>query len=131
MSEKENGLEYLRVVDTKSRNEGDRIRTPESVYTMGIAANPEYDTPVIRYNYSSMITPNSTFEYDFATRKSTLIKQQEIPSGYDKTKYETKRVWATARDGVKVPILVMMKKGQSSTARRRCCSMLMARTARR
>ncbi|MEO6655713.1 MAG: S9 family peptidase, partial [Pyrinomonadaceae bacterium] len=111
VSEKENGLEYLRVVDTKSHNEGDRIQTPESVYTMGLSANPEYDTPIIRYSYSSMITPGSTYEYDFATRKSTLIKQQEIPSGYDKTKYETSRVWATARDGVKVPILIMMKKG--------------------
>ena len=58
-----------------------------------------------------MITPNSTYEFDLKTRKSTLIKQQEIPSGYDKTKYETTRVWAIARDGVKVPILVVMKKG--------------------
>ena len=58
-----------------------------------------------------MITPNSTYEFDLKTRKSTLIKQQEIPSGYDKTKYETTRVWATARDGVKVPISLVMKKG--------------------
>jgi oligopeptidase B len=111
VSEKENGLEYLRVINTKAKDKSERIATPESVYTMGLGANPEYDTPVIRYNYSSMITPNSTYEYDFATRKSTVIKQQEIPSGYDKTKYETERVWAPARDGVKVPILVMMKKG--------------------
>ncbi len=111
VSEKENGLEYLRVVDTRSRNTGERIQTPESVYTMGLSANPEYETPIIRYNYSSMITPSSTYEYDFSTRKSALIKQQEIPSGYDKTKYETSRVWAVARDGVKVPVLVVMKKG--------------------
>jgi len=78
---------------------------------MGLANNPDYDTDVIRYNYSSMITPNSTYEFDMRTANSTLIKQQEIPSGYDKTKYETERVWATARDGVKVPILVIMKKG--------------------
>ncbi|MDQ3040838.1 MAG: prolyl oligopeptidase family serine peptidase, partial [Acidobacteriota bacterium] len=56
-------------------------------------------------------TPNSTYEYDFKTQNSKLIKQQEIPSGHDKTAYETKRVWATARDGVKVPISVVMKKG--------------------
>lgn len=111
VSEKENGLEYLRVINTKSHNEGDRIATPESVYTMGLAANPDYETPYIRYNYASMITPNSTFEYDFTTHKSTLIKQQEIPSGYDKALYETKRVWAKARDGVEVPILLMYKKG--------------------
>ena len=111
VSEKENGLEYLRVMNTKSKDKGERIATQESVYTMGLGANPEYDTSMVRYNYSSMITPNSTFEFNFKTHKSTLIKQQEIPSGYDKSKYETDRVWATARDGVKVPILVMMKKG--------------------
>ena len=111
VSELENGLEYLRVMDRKSRRASTRIETPESVYTMGISNNPEYDTPIIRYGYSSMITPSSTYEFDFKTRKSTLIKQQEIPSGYDKSQYETARVWANARDGIKVPIIVMMKKG--------------------
>ncbi len=111
VSEKEEGLEYLRVMDRKTKRASQRIETPESVYTMNVGTNPEYDTPVVRYGYSSMITPNSTFEFDLATRQSTLVKQQEIPSGYDKTKYETSRVWAQARDGVKVPILVMMKRG--------------------
>jgi oligopeptidase B len=111
VSEVENGLEYLKVMDLKTRRAPTRIATPENVYTMSLGANPEFDTPVIRYNYASMITPVSTYEYDFRTRKSELVKQQEIPSGYDKAKYETTRVWATARDGVKVPISVMMKKG--------------------
>jgi oligopeptidase B len=111
VSELENGLEYLRVIDRKTRRSPMRIPTDESVYTMGLGYNPEYDTPVVRYNYSSMITPNSTYEFDFATRRSRLIKQQEIPSGYDRSKYETFRVWADARDGVKVPISIMMKKG--------------------
>jgi len=111
VSELENGLEYLRVLDLKTRRAQVRIETPESVYTISLGYNPEYDTPVIRYSYSSMITPNSTYEFDFRTRRSTLIKQQEIPSGYDKSKYETRRIWATARDGVKVPISLMMKKG--------------------
>jgi len=111
VSEVENGLEYIRVIDRKTKRASARIETPESVYTMGLSFNPEYDTPYIRYNYSSMITPGSTYEYDLKSRQSKLIKQQEIPSGYDKSKYETTRVWATARDGVKVPISVMMKKG--------------------
>ena len=110
VSELENGLEYIRVIDKKTGN-SERITTPETVYTMGVGNNPEYDTPFIFYNYSSMITPNSTYEYDLKTHQSKLVKQQEIPSGYDKSKYETTRVWATARDGVKVPISVMMKKG--------------------
>ncbi len=78
---------------------------------MSLGNNPEYATPTIRYGYSSMITPSSTYEFDFRTRKSELIKQQEIPSGYDKTQYETTRIWATARDGVKVPVSIVMKKG--------------------
>ncbi|MDI1242593.1 MAG: S9 family peptidase [bacterium] len=111
ISELENGLEYVRVMDRKTRRAPVRIETPESVYTMGLGFNPEYDTKTVRYGYSSMITPQSTYDYDLQTRKSTLLKQQEIPSGYDKTQYETARVWATARDGVKVPISVMWKKG--------------------
>jgi oligopeptidase B len=111
VSEVENGLEYLRVMDRKTRRADQRIATPESVYTMGLSNNPEYDTDVVRYNYASMITPNSTYEFDLAKRTSELIKQQEIPSGYDKSQYETTRVWATARDGVKVPVSIVMKKG--------------------
>jgi len=111
VSELENGLEYIRVMDRKTRRADMRIPTEESVYTMGLSGNPEYDTPYIRYSYSSMITPNSTFEFDLKSRQSSLVKQQEIPSGHDKNKYETIRVWATARDGVKVPVSIVMKKG--------------------
>ncbi len=111
VSELENGLEYLKVMDLKTRRASTRIETPESVYTMGLTNNAEYEIPFVRYNYSSMITPNSTYEFDFATRKIDLVKQQEIPSGHDKTQYQTTRVWAPARDGVKVPISIVMKKG--------------------
>jgi len=111
VSELENGLEYLKVMDMKTKRAATRIATPEEVYTMGMSTNPEYDTPSIRYSYSSMVTPNSTYEYDLKTGKSELLKQQEIPSGYDKTKYETKRLWAVARDGVKIPISIVWKKG--------------------
>ncbi len=111
VSELENGLEYLRVMDMRTRRASARIQTPESVYSMWLGFNPEYDTPVVRYGYSSMITPNSTYEFDLRTRQSKLLKQQEIPSGYDKDRYETTRIWAEARDGVKVPVILMMKKG--------------------
>ncbi len=111
VSERENGLEYLKVMDLKTKRASTRIATPEEVYTTSLATNPEFDTPVIRYNYASMITPNSTYEYDLKTRNSKLLKQMEIPSGYEKAQYETTRVWATARDGVKVPVSLVMKKG--------------------
>ena len=111
VSERENGLEYLKVLDLKSKRAATRIATPETVYTTNLSVNPEFDTTIIRYNYASMITPSSTYEYDFKTGESKLIKQQEIPSGYDKAQYDTTRIWATARDGVKVPISIVMKKG--------------------
>ncbi len=111
VSELEKGLEFVRVMDRKTRRADMRIPTEESVYTMGLAGNPEYDTAYVRYNYSSMITPNSTYEFDLKSRQSKLVKQQEIPSGHDKNNYETTRVWATARDGVLVPVSIVMKKG--------------------
>jgi oligopeptidase B len=92
-------------------NKGKRIKTEEKVYTMGLGGNPEFDTPTIRYGYASMITPQSTYEYNFKTGKSKLLKQQEVLGGYDKSKYETMRAWAIARDGVKIPLSVVMKKG--------------------
>ncbi|MCY7377127.1 MAG: S9 family peptidase, partial [Pyrinomonadaceae bacterium] len=115
VSERENGLEYLKVMELKTKlavpRSATRIATPESVYTIGMGTNVEFDAPAIRYSYASMITPNSTYEYDFKTGESKLLKQQEIPSGYDKSQYETTRVWATVRDGVKVPVSIVMKKG--------------------
>ena len=111
VSELENGLEYIKVMDRKTKRANMRIPTSESVYAMGLSGNPEYDTPYIRYSYSSMITPNSTFEFNLKTRQSELVKQQEIPSGHNRDNYETTRVWAIARDGVKVPVSIVMKKG--------------------
>jgi len=114
VAERENGLEYLRVMDLKGKDmagKSRRIPTSEDVYTMALNVNAEFDTPVLRYSYASMITPNSTYEYNFKTGKSELLKQQEIPSGHDKTRYETKRLWANTRDGVRVPISLIMKKG--------------------
>jgi oligopeptidase B len=114
VSELENGLEYLKVMDLKGKDtagKSKRIATPENVYTINIGNNPEFDTTAIQYGYASMITPNSTYEYNFKTGESELLKQTEVLGGYDKTKYETQRLWATARDGVKVPVSIVMKKG--------------------
>ncbi|MGI8668776.1 MAG: oligopeptidase B, partial [Aridibacter sp.] len=111
VSELENGLEYLRVEDLKN-GKSKRIKTSESVYTMGLAGgNAEFDTGTIRYTYASMITPPATVEYDLKTGETKLLKQEEVLGGYDKTKYETTRVWAEARDGVKIPVSIVMKKG--------------------
>jgi oligopeptidase B len=110
VSERENGLEYLRIVDKKS-GKSHRIETPEPVYSMGLGANPEYNLQKIQFGYNSMVTPPSTFEYDLNSKERKLLKQLEVLGGYDSKQYEIQRVWATARDGVKVPVALVYKKG--------------------
>ncbi len=111
VSELENALEFLRVIDLKNGG-SKRIETPESVYTLEMAGgNVEFKTTKIRYSYASLITPPSTIEYHLETGETNLLKQEEVLGGFDKTRYETKRIWAEARDGVKVPVSLVMKKG--------------------
>ncbi len=110
VSEREGGLDYLRVIDMNTRASY-RIPTNESDYTMSLAFNPEYETTKVRFTYESMVTPSSTFEYDMSTKQQTLLKQQEVLGGYDATQYQARRIWAVARDGTKVPISVVSKKG--------------------
>jgi oligopeptidase B len=110
VAERQGGLDYLRVIDMKT-NASHRIETSEADYTLGLAGNPEFDTTTIRFNYQSMVTPSSTYEYDLNTKKRTLLKQQEVLGGYDPTRYEAQRIWAAARDGTKVPISIVHRKG--------------------
>jgi oligopeptidase B len=110
LSERENGLPQMQVTDLatgKSRH----IEFPEPAYSSYPYANREYDTSKYRYGYQSFITPRSVFEYDMATGKSTLLKQKEVPGGYDRTKYQVEQIYAPASDGVKVPISVVRLKG--------------------
>jgi oligopeptidase B len=106
----ENGLQQLEVINFKT-NKRHRIEFPEPVYAAGLSANAEYNTTVLRYSYNSMVTPNSTFDYDMNTGKATLLKQQEVPGGFDRTNYKSERVFATASDGTKVPISLVYRKG--------------------
>ncbi len=110
VSEREGGLDYLRVIDMKTKA-SHRIATTEPDYTMSLGNNPEFDTTTVRFIYQSMVTPSSTFEYDLSTKQQKLLKQQEVLGGYDPRQYEARRVWAVARDGTKVPISVVSKKG--------------------
>jgi len=87
------------------------ISFPEPVYTAYLSGNPEYDARTIRYNYSSLNRPSTVYEYDIASGKSTVLKMQEIPSGFDSKNYVVERLWATAEDGTKVPFAVVYKKG--------------------
>lgn len=82
----------------------------ESVYTAYVSANPEYDTDVVRYGYTSLTTPNSTYDYNMSTHEKTLLKQSEVVGGYDKDEYTSERIYATAKDGTKIPISLVYKK---------------------
>ena len=66
---------------------------------------------VLRYSYQSLVTPSSIFDYDMNTRKATLLKQTEVPGGFDKANYTSERVFATASDGTKIPISIVYRKG--------------------
>jgi oligopeptidase B len=107
--ERENGLPELTVV-TLATGEKKRISYPEPVYTSFPQINREYKTKLFRYSYQSLVTPPSVFDYDVEKHTSTLLKQTEVPGGYDLTKYKSERVWATAKDGVKIPISVVYRK---------------------
>jgi oligopeptidase B len=110
VSERENGLSHLRVIDMTTK-QSHRIATDEPDYSLFLSTNPEFNTTTLRYNYQSMVTPSSVYDYDLNTRTRTLLKRQEVLGGYDPTKYEAKRLWAVARDGVKVPMSVVYRKG--------------------
>ena len=110
LSERENGLPQIRVTDLRS-GESRRIEFPEPAYASYGYTNREYDTSKFRYGYQSFITPRSVFEYDMATGKSTLLKQKEVPGGYDRTRYQVEQIYAAASDGVKIPISVVHLKG--------------------
>jgi oligopeptidase B len=110
VAEREGGLSYLRVIDMKTRA-SHRISTPEPDYALSLAANPEYESTTVRFNYQSMVTPSSLYDYDMAARTSTLLKRTEVLGGYSPSAYESHRIWAPARDGTKVPVSLVYRKG--------------------
>jgi oligopeptidase B len=107
--ERENGLPQLTVVNFAS-GDTKRIAYPEPVYTSLPQTNREYKTRMFRYAYQSLVTPASVFDYDTEKHASTLLKQTEVPGGYDAAKYQSERVWATAKDGTKVPVSIVYRK---------------------
>ena len=110
LSEWENGLQQLEIVNLKT-GKRNRVEFPEPVYSAGLNANRVFNTSVVRYSYNSLVTPNSVFDYDMNTGKSTLLKQTEIPGGFDRANYKSERVFATAADGTKIPMSMVYRKG--------------------
>lgn len=109
VAEKSEALTKLRVQDFASKKWTD-VTFPEPLYEAGMGGTPEFASTTFRFAYESMVTPPSVFDYDVKTGERELKKQLEVPN-YDAKLYATERAWATARDGVKVPISIVYKKG--------------------
>jgi oligopeptidase B len=107
--ELQGGSQKMRVVDMRT-NKSQPIEFPEPVYAISGDNNPEFNTNVFRYRYQSLITPGSVYDYDMSTRKSTLLKRTEVLN-YDSTQMTSERVYATAKDGTRIPISLVYKKG--------------------
>jgi oligopeptidase B len=106
---RKNGLNeilILNLADGKTKT----ISFPEPVYTAAMSGTPEYTSANLRYRYTSLNRPNTVYDYNFAKNESVKLKEQEIPSGFNPDDYTVERVWATAADGVKVPMSVVYKK---------------------
>jgi len=109
ITERKNGLVQLRI---QNRNGAEHfVAFDEPAYRAGTGANPEYNTKTLRYSYTSLTTPNSVFDYNMETKARKLMKEQEVVGGYNKSDYTTERMYATAKDGTKVPISLVYKNG--------------------
>ena len=108
VQERSEGLLHIRVIP-QGGGEEYYLDFGESAYTAYVGSNPEFDTTTLRYGYTSLTTPGSTYDYDMATHARTLMKEQEVVGTFDKTDYTTERLYATARDGARIPISVVYK----------------------
>ncbi|MDQ0108543.1 oligopeptidase B [Chitinophaga terrae (ex Kim and Jung 2007)] len=109
LAERKDGLTRLRVIDEKKHQEK-FIPFSETTYTVSIGTNREMDSKELRYNYTSLITPSSVYDYNMETGNSELKRQEEVLGGYDPKDYATERLFATASDGTKIPISIVYKK---------------------
>src|SRR3984957_9504034 len=114
--QRENGLPQIRVNDLRT-GQAKPIVFPDPAYAAGAYVNRVYDTTEFRYGYQSPITPSSVFAYDMEKGTSTLLKQKEVPGGYDPTKYTVEQIYAPAADGVKIPISCLHLKAISLHAK--------------
>jgi oligopeptidase B len=108
--ERELGLTKIRI---RSFGSGQThfVEFPEPVYSVGLTGNAEYVTTLLRFTYTSLVTPHSIFDYGMETRERELKKQQPVLGGYDPSQYQSERIYAAAPDGVQVPISLVYRKG--------------------
>ncbi len=110
LQERAEGLLNIRIIDQTDLSEH-YLNFGEPAYTAYVSTNPDFNTGILRYGYTSLTTPNSTFDYNMNSRERILLKQQEVLGDFDKDEYQTERLFAPARDGAMIPISVVYKKG--------------------
>ncbi len=110
ISERKDGLTQVHILNTAD-NKSHYLPFDEATYAANLSYIPDYNTDVMRYNYTSLTTPNSVYDYNMRTKEKKLMKQQEVVGGYNIKDYETERVIATAKDGTKIPMSIVYKKG--------------------
>jgi oligopeptidase B len=114
--EREHGLPQLTITDLRS-GASHRTAFPEPAYSAFPENNREFDTASFRYSYQSLVTPSSVYDYDMEERTATLLKRTEVLGDYDPSHYTTERRFATARDGTKVPLSIVYRKGLARDGR--------------
>ncbi len=110
VSERSKASTQLRIINQQT-NEEHYMEFAEPAYTLYSSTNLDFDTDLLRYGYTSLTTPNSTYDYNMKTRERKLLKQTEVVGGYNPSDYQTERLWATAGDGTQIPLSVVYKKG--------------------
>lgn len=111
---RDNGLENIQIIDYVGGEH--KVQFSEDIFSASIGVNPEFKQSFVRLDYESMITPESVFDYDIITQTLATRKVQRIPSGYDRSEYQTERIMATARDGTQVPVSIVSRKGYKKNA---------------
>jgi len=115
VQERENGLRGIRIINWDGGEHQMTFNDPS--YLAYPTSNLDFDTTILRYNYTSLTTPNSTYEYNMNTKEQVLLKQEEVlDANFSPDNYVSERLYATARDGVKVPVSLVYKKGTEKSA---------------
>jgi oligopeptidase B len=110
LTERAKANRLIRVIDQRSGQQH-YLDFGEPAYTSFPSVNADFDTEVLRYGYSSLTTPMSTYDYNMNTKEKKLLKQTEVVGGHDPSQYVTERLWAPSRDGIEIPMSIVYKKG--------------------
>lgn len=110
VTERAKANNLMRIIDQKTGKKH-YLDFGEAAYTVYPSINIEFNSELLRYGYTSLTTPNSTYDYNMRTKEKKLLKQQEVVGGYNPEEYQTERLWATAADGTEIPMSIVYKKG--------------------